>query len=321
MDPFPYIDDKFISNNTSFTTLTDILKKAFAQNEMIVPLRHHHDFPNPGFEKDSSMLLMPAWTPGKSAGVKIVAVSPHNSEKKLPTIQGTYLYFDSQTGTIKAILEAKSLTNKRTAAASALASVFLSRNDAATLLMIGTGSLAPDLIRAHCSVRPIKKVWIFGRTIEKALAIANKLEAEGFDIAVAEDLQQAVTKADIISCATLSEKPLFPGKWLKPGQHLDLVGSYKPNMREADDDAVLKSSIFLDNYKGGLKETGDIVIPVKQGILDPKSIKADLFELCAGSSNGRQSRGEITLFKSVGHALEDLAAADYYYQEYQKQNA
>jgi ornithine cyclodeaminase len=266
------------------------------------------------------MLLMPAWTPGKSAGVKIVAVSPHNSEKNLPTIQGTYLYFDSQTGSIKAILEAKTLTNKRTAAASALASVFLSREDAAALLMIGTGSLAPDLIRAHCSVRPIKKVWIYGRSYEKALAVAEKLGAERFNIAAVDDLQQAVTTADIISCATISEKPLFPGKWLKPGQHLDLVGSYKPNMREADDETILRSSIFLDNYKGGLKETGDIVIPVQQGILDPKSIKADLFELCAESKPGRRSRMEITLFKSVGHALEDLAAADYYYQEFQKQN-
>jgi ornithine cyclodeaminase/alanine dehydrogenase-like protein (mu-crystallin family) len=209
MNPFPFIDGRFISQNTAFAALAEILKNAFAQNEMIVPLRHHHDFPNPGYDKDSTMLLMPAWNPGKSAGVKIVAVSPHNSDKNLPTIQGTYLYLDSKTGSIKAILEAKTLTNKRTAAASALASTFLSNKNADSLLVIGTGSLAPDLVRAHCAVRPIQQIWIYGRTSEKADTIAKDLSEEGYNISVAGDLQYAVFNADIISCATISETPLF----------------------------------------------------------------------------------------------------------------
>lgn len=321
MDQFPLISGEFIAQNTVFPELVEILNQAFSSSEMIVPLRHHHDFPNPGHEKDSTMLLMPAWDPGRNAGVKVVVVSPHNREKDLPTIQGTYLYFDSSTGTLKAILEAKTLTNKRTAAASALASRYLSRENASSLLMIGTGSLSPDLVRAHCSVRSINQVWIYGRSIQKAQNMAEQLQAEGIESKAIENLEEFIPKADIISCATTSDSPLFSGKLLQAGQHLDLVGSYRPNMREVDDNAIIRSAIFLDNYSGGLKETGDIVIPIKNGILDPKSIRADLFELCTLTKPGRQTAEEITLFKSVGHALEDLAAADYYFERYQNKTS
>ncbi|MCB0651052.1 MAG: ornithine cyclodeaminase family protein [Saprospiraceae bacterium] len=319
MQDFAFIDSTFIENHSSFPELVEILRTAFAEHKMIVPMRHHHDFPNPGHSKDSTMLLMPAWEPEKNAGVKIVAISPDNRDKNLPTIQGTYLYFDAPSGSLLAILEAKTLTNKRTAAASALAADFLSRKNASTLLMIGTGSLAPDLVRAHCSTRPIRQIWIYGRNHQKAKAISERLKQEGFNIQAIDSLDHYVPKADIISCATLSETPLFPGKLLQPGQHLDLVGSYKPNMREADDETITRSDIFLDNYSGGLKETGDIVIPIQKGIMSSEDIKADLFELSAGIKPGRQHDDQITLFKSVGHALEDLAAATYYYEKFKKQ--
>lgn len=319
MQEFAFIDSTFIETHSAFPELADVLKKAFAGNKMIVPMRHHHDFPNPGHSKDTTMLLMPAWEPAKNAGVKIVAISPHNRDKNLPTIQGTYLYFDAPTGSLLAIFEAKTLTNKRTAAASALAAGFLSRQSASTLLMIGTGSLAPDLVRAHCSARAIRQIWIYGRTHQKAKAISERLKQEGLNIQAIDSLDHYIPKADIISCATLSETPLFSGKLLQPGQHLDLVGSYKTNMREADDETITRSDIFLDHYAGGLKETGDIVIPIQKGILKPDSIKADLFELCSGIRPGRQHENQITLFKSVGHALEDLAAATYFYEKFKKQ--
>lgn len=316
MEHYPFISGDYIQQNTSFPDLVAALKKDFGHSEMIVPLRHHHDFPVPGNGDDSSMLLMPAWNPGKTAGVKIVVVSPDNREKGLPTIQGTYLYFDTKTGSLKAILEAKTLTNKRTAAASALASQFLSREESSKLLMIGTGSLAPDLIRAHSSIRPIQTIWVYGRSVTKAEKMADDLKYEGFDIQPIHTLETFIKEADIISCATTSASPLFSGNLLRPGQHLDLVGSYRPHMREVDDTAIIKSNIYLDNYAGGLKETGDIVIPIKNGILSKGKIKADLFELCSGQKQGRQSYEEITLFKSVGHALEDLTAANYYYDKY-----
>lgn len=316
MDNIKQISTKFIEENTHFKELIFEIKNHFSSDEVIVPMRHHHDFPNPKVQADSTLLLMPAWNPSKNAGVKIVTVSPENGQFDMPSIQGTYIYFDAIKGSIKAILEAKSLTVKRTAAASALASSFLSKSDASSLLMIGTGALSINLIKAHVSVRPIKKVFIWGRNFEKSNAIATQLKDEDFEITPVKSIEEKINEVDIISCATLSKTPLVLGKHLKAGQHIDLVGAYKKDMREADDQAIARSSVFIDTYQGGLKESGDIVIPLQNGTLKKEDIKADLFQLCANQRTGRQSAKEITVFKSVGHALEDLAAANYYYNKF-----
>lgn len=316
MNEIIQIPDQFIERNTVFPELINELQIAFSESNTIVPMRHHHDFPNPEVNADSTLLLMPAWNPSKSAGVKIVTVSPENAQFDLPSINGTYLYLDAVKGTIKAILEAKSLTAKRTAAASALASSFLSRKDARSLLMIGTGALSTNLIKAHVSVRPIKEVFIWGRNYEKAKAISEYFKEESFTVTPIEKIEDKICDVDIISSATLSSTPLVFGKYLKEGQHIDLVGAYRKDTREADDKTIEKSSVYVDTYQGGLKEGGDIVIPLKTGILKEEDILADLFELCRAEKKGRQSEKEITLFKSVGHALEDLAAANYYYKKY-----
>ena len=316
MNEIIQIPDQFIERNTVFPELINELQIAFSESNTIVPMRHHHDFPNPEVNADSTLLLMPAWSPSKSAGVKIVTVSPENAQFDLPSINGTYLYLDAVKGTIKAILEAKSLTAKRTAAASALASSFLSRKDARSLLMIGTGVLSTNLIKAHVSVRPIKEVFIWGRNYEKAKAISEYFKEESFTVTPIEKIEDKISDVDIISSATLSSTPLVFGKFLKEGQHIDLVGAYRKDTREADDKTIEKSSVYVDTYQGGLKEGGDIVIPLKTGILKEEDILADLFELCRAEKKGRQSEKEITLFKSVGHALEDLAAANYYYKKY-----
>jgi len=182
MEQIVQISNTFIEENTNFNSLITHLKEGFSSNKIIVPMRHHHDFPNPEVNADSTMLLMPAWNPSKEAGVKIRAVSPENSQFNLPSIQGTYIYLDAKKGTIKAILEAKSLTAKRTAAASALASSFLSRKDASSLLMIGTGALSINLIKAHASVRHITQVYIRGRNFNKAKEISSQLANESFSI-------------------------------------------------------------------------------------------------------------------------------------------
>jgi len=313
------IDDQFINENTQFNELISILNDSFKSSNVDVPLRHHHDFKNPKEDVDSTLLLMPAWNPSEEAGVKIVTVSPNNGKYDLPSIQGTYIYLDAHKGMVKAILAAKSLTAKRTAATSALAATYLAKKDASSLLMIGTGALSTNLILAHASVRPIKKVFIWGRSINKAKEICNELSNENFEITAVETIEEVISKVDIISCATLSKTPLVFGKYLKEGQHLDLVGSYKKNMREADDKAVEKSTVFIDHYEGGLKESGDIVIPLQNGTLMESDIKADLFELCSNKKTGRTSNKEITFFKSVGHALEDLAAATYYYKKFKNE--
>lgn len=310
------IEDEFVDQNTIFSELILELKKGFASQNIWVPMRHHHNFPNPEVAVDSTLLIMPAWEPGKEAGVKIVTISPENGCFGLPSIQGVYVLLDAFQGGVKAILEAKSLTAKRTAATSALASSYLSREDSSSLLMIGTGALSSNLIQAHASVRPIKNVYVWGRNKEKAEAVCNELSKEDFEINPVGSIKEIIEKVDIISCATLSKTPLVLGEYLKAGQYVDLVGAYKKDMREADDMAIKKASVFVDTLQGGLKESGDIVIPLQNGTLKADAIKADLYGLCSGKNPGRTSEEEITLFKSVGHALEDLMAATYYHNKF-----
>lgn len=311
------IDEAFIAANTDYGALIECLRAAFAQQNIETPLRHHHQFANPAAGVDSTLLLMPSWQAGKELGVKIITVSPENGRHQLPAVQGAYLYFEATTGRLQALIEAKSLTIKRTAAASALAASYLARQEARSLLMIGTGALAPELIRAHATVRPLEEVFVWGRRPEKAQELCQQFSSAAFSCKPIAELGERLGQADIISCATLSTTPLVLGEYLQAGQHLDLVGAYLPDSRESDDACIEKSRVFLDTYEGGLKESGDIVLPLKQGLLKPADIQADLFELASGQKSGRLSAEEITLFKSVGHALEDLVAAGYYYQKFQ----
>lgn len=315
MDTIKVIDSSFIEGSTDIVELVEELKNAFKASEVIVPMRHHHDFPNPKEGTDSTLLLMPAWNPGADAGVKVVTVSPENGKYDLPSIQGTYIYLDAHKGNVKAVLDAKALTAKRTAATSALASTFLSRSTSASLLMIGTGTLAKELILAHTSVRPIKIVFVYGRDFQKATKLCDELVNPQFTLKAVTMIGEVISNVDIISCATLSKFPLVLGKYLKEGQHVDLVGAYKKDMREADDAVIQKSAVFLDTYQGGLIESGDIAIPLQNGVLKENEIKADLFQLCRNERGGRTSSEEITMFKSVGHALEDLTAAKYYFNK------
>jgi alanine dehydrogenase len=296
-----------------FPVLIDGLRAAFRHN-ITVPVRHQYDYPNPKQGVHSTLLLMPAWEAGAFLGVKIMTVSPLNGKYDLPAVQGVYLFFDAVKGLPLAQIEARTLTTLRTAAASALASTFLSRPESASLLMIGTGALAPHLIRAHASVRSLDRVFVWGRRHHRAAAIVDSLQPAPFHIEAIKTIEEVIREADIVSCATLSPTPLVYGDYLRPGQHLDLVGSFKPNMREADDEAVRRSSIFVDTRDSAPEESGDLAIPIQRRILTRGAIKADLFELCRGKHPGRKNDEEITFFKSVGHALEDLAAAKLAYE-------
>jgi ornithine cyclodeaminase len=208
-------------------------------------------------------------------------------------------------------MDAAALTAWRTAAASALASTYLAREDAAHLVMIGAGALAPHLVRAHAAVRPIKRVTLWNRTRSRAISVAFGLTVSGIDVMVAEadDLESAVAEADIVCCATLASAPLLRGRWLRPGTHVDLVGGFTPKMREADDEAVRRARIYVDSRAGALKEAGDVVIPLRRKVIAKADIRGDLFGLCRGTAKGRTTDKQITLFKSVGTAIEDLAAA------------
>jgi alanine dehydrogenase len=214
-----------------------------------------------------------------------------------------------ETGEPLAVMDGTTLTAWRTACASALAASYLAREDAAHLVMIGAGALSPHLVRAHASVRPIKRVTLWNRTRKHAVQTAFGLSVGGLEVEVTDDLEAAVREADIVSCATLSATPLVRGKWLKKGAHLDLVGAYTPKMRESDDDCVKRARVYVDTRAGAPKEGGDIAQPLKSGVLKKDGIRGDLFELCQGKAKGRTSATQITLFKSVGTAIEDLAAA------------
>ncbi|MFQ6017230.1 MAG: ornithine cyclodeaminase family protein [Kiloniellaceae bacterium] len=294
-----------------FESLIERLRQAFRRGsgDTQVPLRHHHTIE--GLEaEDGALLLMPAWRRGKYIGIKTVTVFPGNAEQGLPAVMGSYMLLDARTGSPEALIDGPTLTVKRTAAASALASSYLSRPDCQRLLMVGTGALAPHLIMAHATVRPISTVLIWGRTEDKAAKLAKRLNRRDFRVDHTTDLEAAVRGADIISCATLSAAPLVKGEWLQQGQHLDLVGAFRPDMRETDDTAVRRARVFVDTRPGACQEGGDIVQPIRTGVLDPEDIAADLFELARGERAGRRFYHQITLFKSVGTAIEDLAAAE-----------
>lgn len=302
------INAETVNRALAFPKLVNALEQSFA-SDISVPPRLHFDMANPKAERETTLLMMPAWQAGEVAGVKIVTVAPENGGKGLPSIQGSYLLMDIDTGSMMAIMDAPALTARRTAAASALASRFLSRENSETLLMIGTGTLSSKLIEAHASVRPIKKVYVWGRNKSKAETICQQVAHLEVDVQAIDNIEDYIAQADIISCATLSKEPLVFGKQLQPGQHLDMVGSYRPDMREMDNDCLTGSRLFVDNFEGALRETGDMAIPLKQGVITKEQVEADLFSLSKQEFNMQRSDEDITVFKSVGHALEDLTAA------------
>lgn len=297
-----------ISRVLTYPALVDALAEAF-RADIAVPVRHHHTIPQAG--ANATLLLMPAWTEQgeRYLGCKIVTVFPDNARQDRPSVYGQYLLMSGGTGEPLALIEGRTLTAWRTAAASALASRFLSREESSHLVMIGAGALAPHLVQAHAGVRPLKRVTVWNRTKSRAIAMAFGLAVTGIETEVTDDLEEAVRDADIVSCATLSSEPLIKGAWLKKGAHVDLVGGFTPKMREADDQTIKRARVYVDTRAGASKEAGDIVVPLKKKVIARTAILGDLFDLCRGKAKGRTSASQITLFKSVGTAIEDLAAA------------
>lgn len=296
-----------------YHSLADTLAEAF-RGGITAPTRHHHTIEKPD-STDSTLLLMPAWTDfvgqGQSdgfIGCKIVTVSPDNNALSKPSVMALYLLSNGRTGEPLALIDGQALTLRRTAAASALASRYLARRDARHLTMIGAGRLAPHLIRAHAAVSPIERVTVWSRRRESAEKLAAALTGDTLDVTVTDDRAAAIADADIVSAATLSAQPLIEGAWLAPGTHVDLVGAYAPHMRESDDEAVRRATLFVDTFDGALKEGGDLVQPLQAGLIARSDIVADLASLCSGTHVGRRTETEITLFKSTGAALEDFAA-------------
>lgn len=278
-----------------FDRLIEALHEAFARPAE-TPLRHHHALP-----EDATLLLMPSWQ-GEYVGVKIVTVHPRNGACGLPAVHSTYLVSDLRSGVPVALLDGDVLTARRTAAASALAARFLVRKDAARLLVVGAGRVASLLAQAHAAAWAVGSVEIWNQTPTRGEVLAAALRQRGMTANLVEDLRAAVERADVVSCATLSATPLIEGAWLQPGTHVDLVGAYTPAMREADPAALSGSLVFADT-EAALYECGELSGWKRE------HLAGTLVDLCQGTLTGRGSRTDVTVFKSVGTGLEDLAAA------------
>lgn len=299
-------------------SLIDALATMFREG-CEAPVRHHHTVKVPG-GADATMLLMPAWIPGRYIGAKAANMFPDNGALGLPAVQSIYLPFSGQTGEPLALLDGGELTARRTVAASSLAVHYLARRDASRLLVVGTGQLASQIAPSHAAVRPVRTVEVWGRNPERAASLAARLSGHGFEARPVTDLAAAVAAADIVSCATLAREPLIRGEWLSPGTHVDLAGGFTPAMREADDETVRRASVFIDT-EGALREAGDIVVPLQTGVLARGDLLGDLADLARGRHPGRRSDDEITLFKSVGASAEDLAAAALAYERARSSDA
>ncbi|MEH3148566.1 MAG: ornithine cyclodeaminase family protein [Methylobacterium frigidaeris] len=290
-----------------YPRLIEALDDAFRRGGEPMPVRQAYEVGSG--DAPGHLLTMPAWERGERLGVKLVSVFPRNAERGLGAVSSLYVLFDGRTGVPRALVDGEALTNRRTAAASALAARYLSRTDSRTLLLVGTGHVAAHLPQAHRAVRPIERVLVWGRSPERARALAATLSDRGFDAVPAADLPAAMAQADIVSCATTSRAPLVLGRDLGPGTHLDLVGAFTRAMRETDDEAVQRARVYVDTRAGALAEAGDLLQPAASGTWSTDAIVGDLHDLASGAAPGRRDESEITLFKSVGAAIEDLVAA------------
>lgn len=289
-----------------FDRLLPALDEAFASGGN-APLRHHHAIGG-GDGREAMLLLMPAWQQGRYLGVKVATVHPDNGGRGLPAVFATFLLCEAATGLPLACIEGSELTARRTAAVSALGASYLARTDASRLLVVGAGRVASLLPAAFAAVRPIERVAVWNRRKEGAVVVADALRQQGFDAHPVSSLAEAAAEADIVSCATLATEPLISGAWLRPGTHIDLVGSFTPAMRETDDDCIARARLFVDT-EAAVTESGDLAGPIARGVRTAEAIEGSLGDLAAGRARGRRSDRDLTLFKAVGTALADLAAA------------
>lgn len=304
MSSIPYLDAATVDRLLPWSALVDALQAAFI-TPPIAPARMAISY---GEQGDQHFLVMPAVNPGGLIGVKLVTVHPALAARPGGAVRGLYVALDAATGEPRALIGGPALTERRTAAASVLAAQTLARPGASVLLVAGTGQVAHALCRCYAEVIRPQRIMVWGRRSEAADAMAAHLQAEGVSVQPVRDLAEAVRAAEIVSVATLSTTPLIRGADVRPGTHIDLVGGFTPSMREADDALAARAVIVADG-PGALDTAGDLTQPIGAGLVDRATVK--LFDdILAGRTEGRRSDDEITLFKSVGLALEDLTAAE-----------
>lgn len=302
------IDTTATREALSFDRLIPALKAMFIEG-CNVPARHTHAVADAEGAAAGTILIMPAWQPGAYLGIKTVTIFPHNSLRALPGLYSTYILYDAQTGAPLAQIDGNEITSRRTAAASALAASFLAPADARHLLVVGAGRVGSLLPQAYRAVRPIERVTVWDRKAANADSLVQRLRAEGIDADACTDIAVAAARADIVSCATLATEPIVQGAWLRTNAHLDLIGSFTPAMREADDSCFTGGARLYVDTTEALQKSGELLGPMSRGVFAPGDVAGTLADLCRGAVPGRVSGGGRTVFKSVGTALEDLAAA------------
>lgn len=289
-----------------FDRLIEALKRMFVEG-CEVPLRHTHTL-TADDGSQGTVLIMPAWRADSYLGIKTINIFPGNAARGLPGLFATYVLYDARTGEPLAQIDGNEITARRTVAASVLAASMLARPNAKRLLVVGAGRVASLIPQAYRQVLPIEAVQVWARQASQAKALVDELRDGGFEASVASDLAAAVARADVVSCATLATAPVVQGAWLSPGSHLDLIGSFTPKMREADDACFAGARLFVDTSEA-LQKSGDLLGPMSRGVFSAQDVCGNLAELCAGAVPGRSADDQRTVFKSVGTALEDLAAA------------
>ena len=300
-----FLDATATRERLPFAVLVEALRAMFERGCELPP-RQVLELAAPGTATVTS-LVMPAWQQGGCYGVKVVNIAGANSACGLPSLHSTYVLYDATTGVPLAWLDGDEITARRTAATSALAASWLAPRDAHHLAILGAGRIARLLAEAHRACRPIERVSVWARSPSAAAALVGELVRQGFAAESAASPEEAVADAQIVSCATLAREPIVQGRWLRAGSHLDLIGSFTPAMREADDDCFADAAVFVDSDDASTK-SGDLIGPIARGVLRPEAI-GTLTAIARGRSPGRAADDGRTVFKSVGSALEDLAAA------------
>lgn len=280
--------------------------QAGLDDTLVVPERGAFELTGRG----DSLLTMPAWRQGGLGGVKIVTVHPRNPAAQLPSVQAQFFAFDTATGTPLALLDGTTLTNRRTAAVSALATQLLARPDAQRLLIIGAGALARASAAAHCATRSYGEATLYARDRDKAQAAVRALAEEGVALVATDALEAAVGAADVIVSATTATAPIIRGAWVRPGTHLCLMGAFTTTMAEADAALLVAARLFADTRAGVVAKGGEVAQAIGAGVLPPEAIEDDLFGLVARAAPVLRRPEDITVFKSVGSAAFDLVAAE-----------
>ena len=292
----------------SYPAMIDALQEAYSGSFNMPPRQVFLLDDQP--DNYDAFAVLPSWN-DELVAVKSFTYFPDNPKPKYASLYSKIMLFDRKHGEPLALVDGTSVTFWRTAGISGLASRLLSRENSKTLLLLGTGNLAPYIIRAQLSVRPIDRVMVWGRTLGNAQGVVEQLakENDALRFEVADDLQAACGEADIIVSATGSHEPLVFGDWVRPGTHTNFIGNHHAKKRECDTALVAKSKVYADSYVNCFKEAGEVLVPINEGAISKDHVVGELTQMCSGAVSLRESGDEITLFKSIGMALSDLVGA------------